>query len=136
MSHITTSKAKILDLDALDAAVQKLGGRLADKQQYNWYSPNPNKCHRAIQLPGVHYEVGVMQHADGHYELACDFYGYDASNRHDGHKLAQAFGLGLSRLELEYQQEVVRRTAMLNGWSITESVDTATGEPIMILNQY
>lgn len=150
MSHITTSKAKILDLDALETAVQKLGGTLVrGKRTYNWYGRSVGDtaipegmskaelghCDHAIQLPGVHYEVGVISRGD-HYITACDYYGYDGNSRHDGHKLVRAFGEGLSKLELEYQMEVVRRTATANGWSYTESVDAETGEPLITLNQY
>ena len=149
MSHILTAKAKIMpyQLDCLRTAATTFGGVMIRKNTYNWYGarvgndPMPagmraeelGTCEFAIQVPGINYEVGVVRSGD-HYILAYDFYG--SSGRHDGLRLKQLFGDGLAKLSTEFNMEVVRQTAASNGYITTESVDAATGEKLLILNQY
>lgn len=112
MSHIASIKIKIKDISALIAACAELGAEFRQGQTtYHWYgrragdSPLPEgmtedmlgKCQHAIRIPGVKYEVGVVQTADGTYTLAWDEYGYD-NGEHDGHKLIQKFGPQLGTL--------------------------------------
>lgn len=87
MSHTTTIKSNVVDLDALDAAVKALGGQfIRNVTEFTQYSA-PGHCDHVIRLPSVRYEVGVARNAEQNkYDLLYDPYGFDHS-RHDGHQL-------------------------------------------------
>jgi hypothetical protein len=131
MSHIDEIALIIKDLAALKAAVAELGGVWrGGKRTYNWYGrsmgdyPAPEgvpvselgKCDHAIGLPGVTYEIGVVQKGD-RVRLLFDFFGYDGSG-HDGHKLRAHFGDKLTRLSQMYSVHKATREAEALGHSV------------------
>ena len=134
MSHITQVALRIRDLSALKAAVKEHGCLwLEGKQTYEYYGqvvgdyPLPKgmtkemagKCSHAIKIPGVRYEIGVVQATDGQgYILAYDFYGYGHSSLHDGHKLLEKFGDGLKKLTQSYAVHVASMKAKAMGWMV------------------
>jgi hypothetical protein len=106
MSHITTIKTEIRDLDALRSACTECGAVFVEGQTtYQWFGesvgdyPLPEgitkeklgHCSHAIRVPGVEYEIGVVQKPNGHWTLAYDFWG-------PGQGLLQKFGEGCQRL--------------------------------------
>ena len=110
MSHITTIKTEIRDLDALKGACAECGVAFIEGQTtYQWFGesvgdyPLPEgvtkeqlgKCSHAIRVPGVAYEIGVVQKPNGHWTLAYDFWG-------PGEGLLQKFGDGCRHLLLLY----------------------------------
>jgi len=131
VSHVATIKVDVLDLDALRAAVEAMGGEFREGQQtYAWWGtsvgdyPLPagfavedlGKCEHALRFPGAKYEVGVVRRRDGKpgYALLQDFYStgnLPAVIGESGGKLAQA-----------YSREVVRKAARRAGHSVSESV--------------
>jgi hypothetical protein len=123
MSHITTIDIEIKDLTALDAACAELGGKLIrNKTSYNWYGTTPAKCDHAIQIPGVHYEVGVSAHPDKPktYRLQFDPYGSGGGNtRHDGRIVEQKFGTGLTKLRQLYGVHTATLAAKKKGYLVT-----------------
>ena len=77
MSHIVEqrSSVKMTSLDLLDAAVQKLGGKLEREQKTaTYYRGQKTKCDAAITFPGTSYEIGVMKAADGTLSLKMDLF--------------------------------------------------------------
>lgn len=97
MSHITTVKLQVKDLDALEEACGQLGMELRrGKTTFRWYG-REGTCEHAIGLKGQAstYEIGLQREpqAELAYSLA-----YDAF---DG-RLEAAAGSGLSRLKQEY----------------------------------
>lgn len=146
MSHVTTAVAQPTDLNALAAAAQKFGGVLERKSTYNWYGrhvgdyPIPagirredlGKCDYVIRLPGVRYEVGVLKQGDK-YTLLYDFYGSGGS--HDGNRLREVFGDGLSKLCTSYNQAVVAQMAAVHGYTISECTQE-NGDVVWNLNKY
>ena len=77
MSHIVEqrSSVKMTSLDLLDAAVQKLGGKLEREQKTaTYYRGQKTKCDCAITFPGTSYEIGVVKAADGTLSLKMDLF--------------------------------------------------------------
>lgn len=123
MSHITTIHIEIRDLDALQSACLDLGATLVRHvPTYTWYGkrvgdyPLPEgmteadlgKCAHVIRVPGIRYEIGVVQRGQG-YSLAYDFWGKGQVLKgvvHDGEKLKEHFSEGLTRLVDHYGAHV------------------------------
>ena len=121
MSHTTTIKSSIVDLDALDAAVKSLGGQLIrNVTEFTQYT-GKGRCDHVIRLPSVRYEVGVARNTEQNkYDLLYDPYGYDPygfdhSPRHDGHQLERRFGKGLSTLTQHFNVERTARLCQQHG---------------------
>ncbi len=118
MSHLVSASLKILDIAALRAAVLEFGGQLTEKKTFTSYEGESNKCDFCIALPGVRYNVGVIKDKAGHYVLSHDPFGYSNSS-HDGHKLVNTFGTGLSKLQKSYVAQTVMKQAKLQrGWTV------------------
>ena len=116
MSHTTTIKSNVVDLDALDAAVKSLGGQLIrNVTEFTQYSA-PGRCDHVIRLPSVRYEVGVARNTEQNkYDLLYDPFGFDHSPKHDGHQLERRFGKGLSTLTQHYNVERTARLCQQHG---------------------
>lgn len=114
MSHIITSKAAILDLDALEVACQRRGLELVrDQETFRWFGesvgdyPLPEgfteadmgRCSHAIQILGNSkaYEIGLVEtresdgegnfrSVEGQYTLMYDFWsgGYGMQEKAGG----------------------------------------------------
>lgn len=130
MSHVAKIEIEIKDLDALDAACQRLGFTLLRGQTaYAWWGhsvgdyPLPEgfaasdlgHCAHAIRVPGATYEVGVVARRDGRpgFTLLWDFYQSGGLERILGpgaHKLVQAYGV-----------EAAKRAARRQGYHVTET---------------
>lgn len=136
MSHIESVSVVITDLNALKAACTRLGVEfLENKKEYNWFGrsvgdyPLPagftaeelGKCEHVIKVPGVRYEVGVVPLKTGKgYTLLYDFYG--RSGHHDGEKLRDKFGTGLTKLVDAYSIEALKAKARAKGYISSEKV--------------
>lgn len=145
MSHVISGEVIIKDLDCLTRAVATFGGKVVQKNRYNWYGehvgdyPMPKgmtaaqlgRCECAIQLPNTCYEVGVVKQQDGTYTLAYDFYGTNDprvkwkqgdAKVHDGGKLLSAFGPKLAKLQQQYNKQLVTKQARQHGYMVTEKL--------------
>lgn len=122
MSHVTTIKTEIRDLDALRAACSELGLDFMQGQRtYRWYGrvmgdyPLPDgitpeqlgHCEHAIRVPGAGYEIGVVKTARG-YTLMFDFWGPGAA-------IVKTLGQGLGQLVQMYGVEKTLREAQRAG---------------------
>lgn len=136
MSHVVSSSVIIKDLDCLADAVKSMGALLVrNVKKYNWFGehvgdyPMPagvtkdqlGKCDHVIRLPGVNYEIGVVKQADGTYRMLFDFYGSGGTS-HDGNKLKEHFGDGLSILQNTYNEATIVKTAKSHGFTVTKKV--------------
>lgn len=134
MSHVTTCELEVRDLDALESAVKEMGATLTrGVKEYAWYGtsvgdyPIPKgmtvetlgKCDHVIRVPGVGYEVGVVQTVPGKYTLAYDFYG-------PGRGLLAKFGERMNKLKQMYGVHVATRTAQKRGMNV-QRVQTSGG---------
>jgi hypothetical protein len=123
MSHVVVMKTRILRLDALRKAVEKLGGTLQLGQKtYRWYGrwmddyhendaayrqgikvEDYGTCDHAISFPGCSYEVGVVQQGQ-EYALVWDYVDYGLRDKLGGEKaerLMQAYGVEAAILTAE-----------------------------------
>ena len=140
MSHVATIDIEIRDLDALDAACQRIGLQLVrDQKTYRWFGehvgdyPVPQgftvddlgKCEHALRMPGDFssmaddckpYEIGVVRRRDGRpgYTLMWDFFG-------GGNGLEGVVGKNCTKLKQSYAIVAAMRAARLKGFSVQES---------------
>jgi hypothetical protein len=140
------STTKYRDLDALAAAVERLGGEFQrDQTQYAWwgsragggnYGHRPveddGKCLHAIKIKGTNpkngytgpWEIGVLAAPDGDgFQLEYDYYGGA------GQALLAAFGgkgTELTKLAEEYGAEVAMRQLARAGFRTTRSDNLQT----------
>lgn len=137
MSHIEKCSVVVTDLEALEAACKQLGAQLLrDVSSYKWYgrsvgdTPLPagfttadlGKCDHIVKVPGVNYEIGVVRNKVGKgYSLLYDFWGINSpASTHDGHKLREKFGNGLTKLIDRYSVETLKRKARAKGYTTRE----------------
>lgn len=148
MSHIEKVDVVITDLNALKAACTRLGAEfLENKKEYNWFgrsvgdyalpqgftADDLGKCDHAIKVPGVTYEVGVVPLKTGKgYTLLYDFWG--TNGRHDGQKLKQKFGAGLTKLVDAYSIEALKAKARAKGYMSTEK--TVNGKTHLVVTGF
>jgi len=104
MSHITAVKTQIKDIDALHAAVERLGCTLESGGEIIGYYRDMGRADYLIRIPGTRYNVGVVRQPDGTYALHADFW--------DG-SVERALGPQFGRLLQEYAVEVVTSRARL-----------------------
>lgn len=131
MSHIETVKTTLTDIKAVRAACERLGVEFVEgKRTYKWYGralgkvpegldpKDLGKCDHVIKVPGVEYEVGLVQAKDGKgYRLAYDLWGPGAG-------LAQKFGKSMDKLIDAYSVEALKLKARAKGYLTSEKVTT------------
>jgi hypothetical protein len=149
MSHVTTIKMEMKDLQALREACEKIGLVFNEGQKtYKWWGysvgdyPIPKgftkedlgKCDHALSVKGDKkaYEIGVV-HKDGKYVLLWDFYA-------GGYGLEKVVGKDCCNLTEAYTQAVALKEAskfaQAQGWSMTHEYDKATSETVIKLRRY
>lgn len=143
MSHVATmTNCPITDLDALEAACEKLGLELRrDQKTYAWWGTSVGdyalpagmtaadlgKCEHAIRVkgsepvngPGGPWEIGLVRNAAGALIPIFDFFGGA------GGALTQHVGQGCATLKTEYESEVILRELYRQGCrvEITQDAD-------------
>jgi len=73
MSHFTTIKTQIKDIDSLRSALQEMGLSLLQKTTARGYYENNVKGDYVIRLKGP-YDIAVNKQKDGTFELTCDWW--------------------------------------------------------------
>lgn len=99
MSHITTGRMKVKDLDALATAGKALGFVLYKGQtKYKTYYGLTSGVEHVLRTDKSEYEIGLVKAADGKegWDLRWDAHGVH------GRALESAAGPQLSRLNQEY----------------------------------
>jgi hypothetical protein len=71
MSHLTKIETKISDIDALRKACHEAGFTFSEEKAFYWYR-GTNPCDYRIDVPGVNYQIGVIQTQEGDYALLYD----------------------------------------------------------------
>lgn len=127
MSHISTIKVEVRDLEALKAACTRLGFLFMEGQKsYVWFGEwlgdtklpegvrveDLGKCTHAISVPGASYEVGVLHQQGDRYALLYDFW------KSGG--LATPLGPNAERLVQAYAVSAARAQAQRQGYSCWE----------------
>ena len=116
MSHFTTIKTQIKDIEALRSACQEMGLSLLQNAEARGYYQNKIKGEFVVRLKG-HYDIAVNKQKDGTFALTCDWW--------DGHvekevgqnygKLLQLYGVHKAIREAKRKGHLVQRRQQENG---------------------
>ena len=116
MSHFTTIKTQIKDVEALRSAVNELGLQLLANTEARGYISNKTKGDYVIRLKGP-YDVALNQQPDGSFGLTTDWW--------DGHvekevgsnfgRLLQLYGVHKATVEAKKKGYSVLRRHQPNG---------------------
>ena len=116
MSHFTTIKTQIKDVEALRSAINELGLQLLANTDARGYISNKTKGDYVIRLKGP-YDIAVNQQPDGTYGLTTDWW--------DGHverevgtnfgRLLQLYGVHKASMEARKKGYSVLRNQQHNG---------------------
>lgn len=146
MSHVSSMKLAINDLDALDKACKALGLELVrDQKTFRWFGRWMNdfdaadaayrngidvkdygKCEHAIRIPGNSnaYEVGIMRNKEGQLVPVWDFFC-------GGYGLEEKIGKNGSKLKHEYNLQVGMKQMLKKGFKVERRVNPVTKKPQM-----
>jgi hypothetical protein len=116
VSHFTTIKTEIKDIEALRCAVEELGLRLETKTEARGYAGNKLPGEHVIRLKGP-YDVAINRQENGSYGLTCDWWNGHAA-REVGEKfgkLLQLYGVHKASREARRKGHLVQRRAQPNG---------------------
>lgn len=158
MSHVALVDLEITDLDDLAAAAKAIGLEFVPGQQtYRWYGqhvgdyPLPpgfqeddlGKCEHALRIPqprameiaakydGLRaFEIGVCRRRDGKpgWTLIWDFIA-------NGFGLVEVAGENLGRLKQAYAIQAARRTAIQQGFSVSNIITQPDGSQRLVLTK-
>ena len=116
MSHFTTIKTQIRDVEALRMAVKEMGLALAENATARGYASNETKGDYVIRLKGP-YDVALNKTEGGAYGLTTDWW--------DGHvekemganfgRLLQLYGVHKTIIESRKRGRLIRRQAQTDG---------------------
>lgn len=116
MSHFTTIKTEIKDIEALRSALVELSLTLEANVEARGYAGKRIKGDYVIRLKGP-YDIAVNRQPSGSHELTCDWW--------DGHvarevgekfgKLLQLYGVHKATREARRKGHMVQRRAQPNG---------------------
>jgi hypothetical protein len=116
MSHFTTIKTQIKDIEALRCALEEMGLALIPDAQARGYYQSSTKGEFVIRLKG-HYDIALNKEPDSSYGLTTDWW--------DGHvekevgkdygKLLQLYGVHKAILEAKKKGYTAVRKTQLNG---------------------
>ncbi len=116
MSHFTTIKTQIKDVEAMRSAVNELGLKLIPNTEARGYISNKTKGDYVIRLKGP-YDVALNQQPDGTFGLTTDWW--------DGHvekevgkdfgRLLQLYGVHKASMEARKKGYSVMRNLQPNG---------------------
>jgi len=110
MSHFTSIKTKITDIQALRRAVKELGYELVANERVRGFNLS-EPVDYVVRLKGS-YDVGLKKNASGSYDLVVDWWG--------GHVAAE-LGEGAGKLLQAYSYHKVALEARKRGYSVTHS---------------
>lgn len=123
MSHFTTVRTEIRDLDALRDACTELDLVIESGIQCRGYGGINRTAHRTIRLKGP-YDIAVDPATDGgSYQLTTDWWG--------GH-VAKEVGVSYGRLLQSYGVQKTIREARLRGLRFTRQIE-ADGSVLVTL---
>ena len=94
MSHFTTIKTQIKDIDALRLALREMGLALFPNANARGYSSNETHGDFVIRLRGI-YDIALNKQPDGSYGLIADLYAGHVENEvgQNYGKLLQLYGI-------------------------------------------
>ena len=125
MSHFTTIKTQIKDIEALRSACQEMGLSLLQNSEARGYYENKIKGDYVIRLKGP-YDIALNKQPDGSFGLTADLWqGHVETEVGQNYgKLLQLYGVHKAIREARKKGHLVSRTAHQNG-SIKLSISVA-----------
>ncbi len=116
MSHFTSIKTQIKDINALKAACDELGLALRPKTHARGYLQNQIKGDYVIKLKGP-YDIALNRQPDGSYGLTADLWqGHvERETGKDYGRLLQLYGVHKATMEARRKGHFVRRSLQGNG---------------------
>lgn len=116
MSHFTTIRTQVRDIDALRAACSELGLELLQNTAARGYAGQATKGDFVVRLKGP-YDVAVNRQPDGTYGLTADWWSGHVE-REVGRgfgRLLQLYGVHKTLAEARRKGCTVRRHALADG---------------------
>jgi hypothetical protein len=116
MSHFTTIKTQIKDIEALRSACQEMGLPLFQNAEARGYYENKTKGDYVIRLKGP-YDIALNKQPDGSFGLTADLWQEHIEQEvGPGYgKLLQLYGVHKAMLEARKKGHLVRRSQHQNG---------------------
>lgn len=116
MSHFTTIKTEIKDIEALRPAVEELGLALESNTTARGYAGGSIRGDHVIRLKGP-YDIAVLRAPDSSYGLSCDWWdGHVAREVGENYgKLLQLYGVHKAMREARRKGHMVQRRGLPNG---------------------
>ncbi len=116
MSHFTTIKTQIKDIEALRAACQELGLTLLQSAEARGYYENKTKGDYVVRLKGP-YDIALNQQPDRSFGLTADLWnGHVEQEVGPGYgKLLQLYGVHKASREARQRGHLVRRSQQHDG---------------------
>ena len=116
MSHFTTIKTQIRDLEALRAACAEIGLALLQNAEARGYYENKVKGEFVVRLKGP-YDIALNKQPDGSFGLTADLWqGHVEQEVGQGYgKLLQLYGVHKAMREARKKGHLVRRSQQQDG---------------------
>src|SRR5229473_1206154 len=116
MSHFTTIKTQIKDIDALRSACTEMGLSLLQNKEARGYYENKIKGDYVVRLKGP-YDIAVNKEPDGSFGLTADLWnGHVEQEVGQGYgKLLQLYGVHKAMREARNRGHLVRRSQQQDG---------------------
>lgn len=116
MSHFTTIKTQIRDVQALQAACTELGLNILEKAEARGFGDQRRHGDLVIQLHGP-YDIAVNLEADGSYGLSTDWWlGHvEREVGKDFGRLLQAYAIHKASMEARQRGYTVKRESLHDG---------------------
>ena len=116
MSHFTTIKTQIRDVEALRMAVNELGLTLEENTVARGYASNEIKGDYVIRLKGP-YDVALNKTDGGAYGLTADWWNGHVEKEMGANfgRLLQLYGVHKTMIESRKRGRLVRRQGLADG---------------------
>ena len=116
MSHFTTIKTQIKDIEALRCALEEMGLALIPDAQARGYYQSSTKGEFVIRLKGP-YDIALNKQPDSSYGLTTDWWAGHVEKEvgKDYGKLLQLYGVHKAILEAKKKGYTAVRKTQLNG---------------------
>jgi hypothetical protein len=116
MSHFTTIKTQIKDIEALGCACKEMGLSLLQKAEARGFYENKIKGEFVIKLKGP-YDIALKKQPDGSYGLTADMWeGHVENEVGNGYgKLLQLYGVHKAMREARKRGHLVSRSQKQDG---------------------
>ena len=116
MSHFTTIKTQIKDIEALRSACHEMGVSLLQSTDARGYYENRIKGDYVIQLKGP-YDIAINRQPDGSFGLTADLWNGHVEKEvgQDYGKLLQLYGVHKAMREARKRGHLVNRSQQKDG---------------------